>query len=118
MYRATKPNFLFTMTSLSSGRSGATGGVLVRDRIAEASQEALFAALHDGPIEPAHGPLADPLEHLQHFRLDFGIRDFQVPFGLEQLGRADQYLMESVCVPCKRRTQFEISILLHDGANI
>ena len=73
-----------------AGPSGATGGVLERDRIAEASQEALFAALHDGPIEPAHGPLADPLEHLQHFRLDFGIRDFQVPFGLEQLGGADQ----------------------------
>ncbi len=73
-----------------AGPSGAAGGVFVCDRVAEAGQESLFVALHHGPVQPAHGPLADLLEHLQYFGLVFGIQVFEVRLRLEQLRGADQ----------------------------
>ena len=52
-----------------AGPGGAACGVLVGHRVAEARQQPLLVALHDRPIEPAHGLLAGLLEGPQHLGL-------------------------------------------------
>ena len=73
-----------------AGPRGAVCGVLVGHRVAEAGQQPLLVALHDRPVEPAHGLLAGLLEGPQHLGLVLRVEVLQIRLGLEQVAAADQ----------------------------
>ena len=60
---------LQVLEDAEAGPCGAACGVLVGHRVAEARQQPLLVALHDRPVEPAHGLLAGLLEGPQHLGL-------------------------------------------------
>ena len=81
---------LHVLEDAEAGPCGAACGVLVGHRVAEARQQPLLVALHDRPVEPAHGLLAGLLEGPQHLGLVLRVEVLQVRLGLEQVAAADQ----------------------------
>ena len=81
---------LHLLEDAEAGPCGASCGVLVGHRVAEARQQPLLVTLHDGAVERAHGLLACPLEGPQHLGLVLRVAVFQVRLGLEQVAAADQ----------------------------
>ena len=81
---------LQALQEAEAGQGGAVCGVFVGHRVAEAGQQPLLAALHDGPIESVNCLLAEQLEGSQHLGLVLGVEVLQVRLGFEHAATANQ----------------------------